>query len=126
MKTINASIGNTPYRTKVSTDKHVFYVDEPVEVGGEDTAASPFELMIGSLASCTLITMRMYADRKEWGIKEIRINIDYDKDSKEVNRIIELIDASADVNKDRMLLIANKCPIHKLLEPVLNIQTKIL
>lgn len=125
MKTLNASIKNTPFKTEINTEDHVIYADEPVELGGENTAPSPFELLVASLASCTLITLKMYANRKEWEIKEIKLKIEYDEESKKIQRVIELIGANSEVNKERMLLIANKCPIHKLLESVLNIQTEI-
>lgn len=126
MKTLNASIKNTPFKTEINTEDHVIYADEPVELGGENTAPSPFELLIASLASCTLITLKMYANRKEWEIEEIKLKIEHDEVSKEIQRVIELIGANSEVNKERMLLIANKCPIHKLLESVLNIQTEII
>lgn len=126
MKTLNASIKNTPFKTEINTENHVIYADEPVELGGENTAPSPFELLVASLASCTLITLRMYANRKEWEIKEIKLKIEHNEESKEIHRVIELIGANDEVNKERMLLIANKCPIHKLLESVLNIQTEII
>ncbi|SFJ68754.1 OsmC family protein [Myroides guanonis] len=126
MKTLNASIKNTPFKTEINTEDHVIYADEPVELGGENTAPSPFELLVASLASCTLITLKMYANRKEWEIKEIKLKIEYDEESKKIQRVIELIGANSEVNKERMLLIANKCPIHKLLESVLNIKTEII
>lgn len=125
MKTIKASIANIPFRTEICTEDHVIYADEPLELGGEHTAVNPFELLIASLASCTLITLRMYANRKEWAIKEIKVVLAYDEVSKDVNRVIELVEATDEVNRDRMLLIANKCPIHKLLETVLTIQTEV-
>lgn len=125
MKTIKASIANIPFRTEIRTEDHVIYADEPLELGGEHTAVNPFELLIASLASCTLITLRMYANRKEWAIKEIKVVLAYDEVSKDVNRVIELVEATDAVNKGRMLLIANKCPIHKLLDPVLNIKTEV-
>ena len=123
MKTLNASIKNTPFKTEINTEDHVIYADEPIELGGENTAPSPFELLI---ASCTLITLKMYANRKEWKIKEIKLHIEYDEELKKVRRAIELVDSSDEVNKERMLLIANKCPIHKLLESVLNIETTVV
>lgn len=126
MKIIKASIATIPFRTEIRTVDHVIYADEPVELGGENTAATPFELLVASLASCTLITLRMYANRKEWTIKEIKIRLEYDEASKEVRRSIELVEASADVNKERMVLIANKCPIHKILDPVLTIKTEMV
>lgn len=126
MKILKANLKNTPFKTEINTENHVLYADEPLELGGENTAPSPFELLVASLASCTLITLRMYANRKEWEIEEIKLQIEHDEESKQVYRVIELLGANAEVNKDRMLLIANKCPIHKLLETVLNIKTEII
>lgn len=126
MKTIKASIANMPYKTEITTKDHVFYADEPVDLGGKNLAPTPYEMLVGSLASCTVITMRMYANRKNWDIKEIKVDVQYDQDTHTVVRRIELIESSDEVNKDRMLLIANKCPIHKLLDPVMDIQTSIV
>lgn len=123
---LSAQLGTVAYRTEIVSDKHVIFSDEPLDLGGGDTAFTPFQLMLSSLASCTLITMRMYANRKGWRIDTMSVDLFYNEETKEVKRNIRLEEADENVMKERMLLIANKCPIHKLLDPVLQITTTLV
>src|SRR5687768_7192573 len=68
---VRASTGRERYRTGIKIREHAFAADEPAEVGGEDTGPTPFELVCAALASCTTITVRMYADRKGWPLETV-------------------------------------------------------
>src|SRR5690606_39234207 len=70
------------YRTEIRTDPHYFIVDEPISLGGKDLGPTPGELLAAALASCSSITMKMYADRKGWDLQEAIVEVDYERDVK--------------------------------------------
>lgn len=116
------------YKTKVYAGGHFIYADEPESLGGTDEGMNPGALLLASLGSCTAITVRMYADRKEIPLDEIKISLaicpedEMDK-STTITRKIELIGAISDDDRKRLLIIADKCPIHKLLTNPIKIET---
>jgi putative redox protein len=96
---------------------HTFAADEPAEVGGTDLAPTPVELLMGSLASCTTITLRMYAERKEWRLDGVDVRVHYTaKPTPSIVKHITLRGALDDRQKARMLEIAELCPVAKLLK----------
>lgn len=124
MEHLQATIAKDTYKTVVQTVNHTFLADEPQDKGGTDLAVNPLELVIGGLASCTVITLRMYINRKGWDIDEINVQIAYESSGEKAKRILSV--SGEDVNEDvkkRLLLIANKCPVHKLLEKSIEIET---
>ena len=72
---IRATIGDIKYQCTFKWSNGQFIADEPVTLGGNDTGPDPYTLLLSSLASCTLITMRMYIDRKQWQIPEFAVNV---------------------------------------------------
>lgn len=116
------------YLTKVYADGHFIYTDEPAELGGSDGGMTPGALLLASLGSCTAITLKMYADRKEITLGQIRIHLticrEEDMDATTViSRKIEFGgDLSAEI-QSRLLQIADKCPIHKMLSNPIQIDT---
>lgn len=120
MATITARIERTPYETHLSTGSQVIVIDEPTDVGGQDKGMRPGELLAGSLASCTVITLRMYADRKGWPVDSIVAHVDYTYNSQQnrstfTTRLILNGDLDDD-QRARMLEMADRCPVHKALE----------
>ena len=82
METISAKIDTRLYRTEItSASGNIVIADEPQEVGGKNLGFSPSELLASSLASCTLITLRMYVNRKKWEVSEINVKVDFQRDS---------------------------------------------
>ena len=80
MNTVHASITREKYKTTIVTDnKHTLVADEPITAGGENLGMTPGQLLASSIISCTAITLRMYADRKEWPLEKIDISITYEK-----------------------------------------------
>ena len=71
----NAVLENENYLTKVTNRHHVYFTDEPSEVGGQDKYTTPQELLLGSLASCVATTLRMYANRKGWDLGSIGVDV---------------------------------------------------
>ncbi len=130
MATITARIGRTPYETHLWTDSQVVVVDEPVDVGGQDRGMRPGELLAGSLASCTIITLRMYADRKVWPLDSVVAHVDYTSDpvAKRSRFTIRLIlngDLS-DEQRARLLEMADRCPLHRALQNPIDFETTLV
>ncbi|WP_223256111.1 OsmC family protein [Flavobacterium laiguense] len=103
-------------------------MDEPENKGEKDLGIDPFSTLLSSLAGCTLSTLRMYIDRKEWTIPEINISLNlYQETESELTTTIKRnITFSKEVSteqKERLLLIADKCPISKLLKGNITINT---
>lgn len=122
---ITAQLQRENYRTTLNGIKHRFFADEPEEVNGTDTAPSPEELLDAALASCTAITLRMYADRKGWALTDITVSVTHTrhKDATIFNRRITLHGTLSAAEKERLLSIATACPVSKILEGDITIQT---
>lgn len=113
-------LDQSKYKTKIFADGHFIYADEPQELGGTDEGMAPGALLLASLGSCTAITIRMYADRKQFPLEGIKINLaicpEEEMDAGTViERKIELIGNLSDDERKRLMIIADKCPIHKML-----------
>ncbi|WP_163401335.1 OsmC family protein [Flavobacterium fluviatile] len=131
METLSAKIDTRLYRTEItSASGNIVIADEPQEFGGKNLGFSPSELLASSLASCTLITLRMYINRKQWNVSEIDIKIDYEKDSEQnislFTRKIEITGEIDENQRQKLHLIAEKCPIHKILTNIIEIQTTLI
>jgi putative redox protein len=97
---------------------HSLVVDEPVEVGGANAGPGPTELLAMSLASCTAITMQMYAARKEWelGDVEVAVEVTYEGLSPSSYAVsFQLPHELSDEQRERMVAVAHKCPVHKVI-----------
>ncbi|SOD12850.1 OsmC family protein [Pedobacter xixiisoli] len=108
------------YKTKIFADGHFIYADEPEELGGTNEGMAPGALLLASLGSCTAITVRMYADRKQIPLTGLTIHLticpedEMDK-STTIERKIELHGDLDEEQRKRLMIIADKCPIHKIL-----------
>jgi len=115
------------YQTTINSRHHSIIADEPTEIGGTDLGFKPGELLAASLASCTGITLRMYADRKKWALEEAMIDVTIDSNTKDgdskIYMNIRLFGNLDDEQRARLLEIAHKCPIHKMFENPISIQT---
>ncbi|AOW11285.1 hypothetical protein EM308_06750 [Flavobacterium gilvum] len=126
---ITGSIGTQKYLCTISWRNGKLLMDEPENKGGKDLGPDPFSTLLASLASCTLSTLRMYIDRKEWIIPEINISLNlYQEtvDGELSTTIKRNITFSGDVTaeqRERLLIIADKCPISKLLKGNIIINT---
>lgn len=122
--------GKKGYQTEIRINEHSLVADEPIAVGGANTGPTPYGLLAAALGACTSMTLRMYADRKEWPLDAIEVRLNHQKihasdcrscDSAEdgkidhVGREIELIGDLDDEQRKRLLEIANKCPVHRTL-----------
>jgi putative redox protein len=97
---------------------HALVVDEPVTVGGTDTGPSPTRLVAAGLAGCVAVTMEMYAERKGWDIGrvEVEVEVEYDEFAPRSFAVTLGLPAGlGEEQRERLLVVARKCPVHKLL-----------
>ena len=114
---VSAKIGAETYKTTLETDVHTLISDEPMDAGGRDLGPAPGDLLRMSLASCTAITLRMYANRKNMDVKQIEVKVSTEKvEDKAIFHMTIHIDGNIDdAQRKRMLQIGTACPIHKIL-----------
>ena len=117
--------GENGYAQHITTSAHEITADEPVKRGGTNTGPSPFELLLASLGACTAITFRMYGERKQWNLGAIHVKLRLLKDGEtsRIERVISLSGALDDEQRARLLEIADKTPVTKVLAPGIQIQT---
>jgi len=97
---------------------HALRIDEPLAAGGSDTGPSPTRLVAAGLAGCTAITMEMYAERKGWDIGPIEVDVDVmyrDASPLSLAVTLRLPAELSDEQRERLLVVAGKCPVHRLL-----------
>lgn len=127
---IEGSIGKEKYICKIVWRNGTLIMDEPVDINGTDSGPDPYTTLLASLAGCTLSTLRMYIDRKGWDIPEIsvQLNIYQETDNGFTTFISRKINFSTDISaeqNERLLLIAQKCPVSKILENKIIIKTSV-
>lgn len=105
------------FRQTITIGEHVLVGDEPEDVGGQDEGPSPHELLLAALGACTSMTMKMYADRKGWPLEscEVAVSMTKEGDTTTLHRKIVLQGPLDDAQRERILEIARKCPVHKTL-----------
>jgi len=130
MANVKATIGNDHYKTILVTDTNTLIADEPLHAEGTDLGFAPTEILASALASCTAITLRMYADRKEWPLEQVDVVVTFQRDNEHnisnMNRSIELHGDLSQEQRERLLHIANQCPIHKTLTNPISVNTHLL
>lgn len=131
--------GADSFTTAVVAGEHHLLADEPIDVGGSDLGPTPYELLLASLGSCTSITLQMYAKRKGWALEKAIVHLNHSRkhitDATECEnpeakadvfeRTIEFVgDLDAD-QRQRLLAIAEKCPVHKTLHNTIRVNTRL-
>jgi len=108
------------YRHTVKVRSHELTVDEPRDQGGHDSGPDPQELLAASLASCTAVTMEMYAQRKGWDIGGIEVTAQYTAAERgcptRFNLLLRFPDSLSEEQVDKLQVIAAKCPVHRALD----------
>lgn len=115
------AIRDEHFRHTVTMRDHALTVDEPGELGGHDAGPSPQELLAASLASCTAITLQMYAERKGWEIGDLEVDCTYQGTPERgcPSRFEVVMRVGPDVTDEqveRLRVIATKCPVHRMLD----------
>jgi uncharacterized OsmC-like protein len=122
-------LGNEGYRTEIKSRGHTYYADEPEDDGGLDSGPTPVEMAMGSLGACIAITMRLYAERKGWPLEGVEIDLDFERfkgadyaayegDERYIHEIRKAIKLHGDLTpeqRERILDIGGKCPVHRLI-----------
>lgn len=137
-KVVVTSMGARGFAQEIRAGHHRLYSDEPESVpGGTDTGPAPYELLLAGLGACTSMTLRMYADRKQWPLEGVRVTLSHEKrhakDCEDCNsqgprldhidREIELSGPLSAEQRARLIDIANKCPVHRTLQSQVVITT---
>lgn len=126
-----------PLSQRIQAGRHIMVADEPTSAGGEDTGPTPYGLLLAALGACTSMTVRMYANRKEWPLESTTVTLKHsrihaadcaDCETREgrldhVERVIQLDGDLDDEQRARLIEIANKCPVHRTLRSEVVIDT---
>lgn len=129
-KNITGKIGTQKYLCTISWRNGTFVMDEPESIDGKDLGPDPYSTLLASLAGCTLSTLRMYIDRKGWDISEINISLNLSQENNSdftttISREITFSKTIDEEIKNRLLIIAEKCPVSKILKNQVLINTTI-
>ena len=128
------------FTNHIYTDSHHIVGDEPKDFGGDNLGLSPYELLNASIGSCTVLTLKLYAERKKWDLKEVFVYLSYSKKhSSELNleveemgqidhieKKIKFIGNLTDEQKNKLKEIASKCPVHKTVASKVYFETEII
>jgi len=123
--TVFAESTQTHFNTILKVGRHKLTADEPPASGGQDAGPGPHELLLCSLGACTAITVRMYADRKGFDLKNISVALGLEKtgESTRIFRRVTLEGNLTGDERDRLMHVANACPVHKTLTNPIHIET---
>jgi putative redox protein len=122
---VKAVGAEAPFQVRLSDGSHTWLGDEPADVGGGDTGPGPQSLLLSALGACTAITVRMYAGRKGWPLEGIEVDLAYGEaePGTAIERRITLRGPLDETQRARLLDIANRCPVHKILSGPIAIST---
>jgi uncharacterized OsmC-like protein/pimeloyl-ACP methyl ester carboxylesterase len=128
------------FTTSIQTKKHSFIADEPENVGGDNFGPSPYDFLSAGLAACTVMTLKLYTERKKWDLQEVFVYITYSKKHRDdldidadkptrfdhLQKKLKFIGNLDEKQKQRLKEIAAKCPVHKTLQSKIIIETEIV
>ena len=141
---VAAVLEGDSFTTHIQTKQHSLIADEPVAVGGNNFGPSPYDLLSSSLAACTSMTLKMYANRKGWDLQKVEVHIDHNKDyliesedheaandskKRKADIFNRLLNITGELNQqqlDRLLEIADRCPVHRSLHGQVVVRTSLL
>ena len=128
---VSAVLDDTPYRVMISDDLgHLWEADEPANLGGANVGPAPDRLLLGSLAACTAITLKMVAARKAWPLAGLRVELALNPEGKpaagsDITLQLVLEGDLDEVQRAELLRIATRCPMHRLLTGEVRIHTRL-
>ena len=138
-RSVVVDAGRARFAQNISVGPHQLHGDEPVSTGGSDVGPNPFELLLAALGSCTGITVRMYADLKQWPLEGLHIELSYAKvladDGTAGDKELKLVDGIemelsffgdlSESQRQRLTEVANRCPVHRTLESPIPIRARL-
>lgn len=126
---VKGTIRETLYTTSIKARNFNLIADEPKDENGQDLGPKPTEFLNAALASCTAITMKMYAERKGWDLREAKVEVDFVRDVKNnlttFTKKIELIGNLDEAQKQRIYEIGAKCPVHRIIQGTVEIDSEL-
>jgi putative redox protein len=124
---VSAVFTGPNYRVTLDDGQHTWLGDEPVLAGGGDSGPTPFALLLSSLGACTAITVTMYAERKGWPLEhiDVKLSLATSADGSTIERAVNLRGPLDEAQRERLLQIANACPVHKILSRPIVIRTSL-
>jgi putative redox protein len=127
MRKVQSQFGDGPLQQKLAVGDLQFFSDAAVVKGGSATGPNPHEYLAAALAACTSMTLKMYAARKEMTLENAIVTVDIERSDEveKFTRDIQLVGNLSAAEKERLLEIANKCPIHKALSGEIQIKTQL-
>lgn len=128
------------FTTSIQTKNHTFIADEPISFGGNDFGPSPYEYLNAGLAACTVMTLKLYAERKQWDLREVFAYISHSRKHSEdlgvdlekptrldfISKKLKFVGNLSEEQKERLKEIASRCPVHKTLASEVIFQTEII
>ena len=124
MSHAKASIGTTNYLVAITAGHHQFNADESIALGGKDVGPGPYELLCSALCACTAITLRMYAERKQWPLRGLHVDVHFKSDGEDqIERVLKLDGELDDQQRARLADIAERTPVTLTLKKGLRINT---
>jgi putative redox protein len=120
-----ATIGTVNYETSITTGHHRLTADEGPALGGKDVGPGPYELLTSALAACTVITLRMYAERKQWPVTAVHADATFVREGEQqhIDRVLTIEGGVDAEQKKRMAEIAERTPVTLTLKRGLDIRT---
>ena len=136
---VTVTTSNDGFRTDIGVRAHTLIADEPVSVGGTDAGPTPYDLLVAALGACTTMTLQLYARRKQWPLERAIARLQhakrYPQDQAncendpvkldQIDRELEFVGPLSDEQRERLAEIADRCPVHRSLEPSMTIVTTV-
>lgn len=138
-RVVHAHISRTLYKVDLQSESHQLVADEPEKNGGQDTGPDPYDYLLISLGSCTAMTVRMYADRKDWPLEEVYVELMHSKTHADdcqnsekkqskidhIEKDITVVGDLTEKQQNRLLEISERCPVHRTLQSDIKITSQL-
>ncbi len=125
MRTVSVSSTQDKFRQEIAIGDFHLIADEPADFGGGDAGPAPHDFLLAGLGACKAMTVKMYAERKGWPLRSVRVDLTQEKEGS-VHKIAARLIVEGDLNEEqrqRLLEIADKCPVHKTLTSAIEIRS---